>query len=126
MMTFRPLLVLPSEFTVVKADGGMGVPSFWVRLKNTVGFCPGAVLVTEAISALTPFSCVDLAGTVCASMIEASHSPPLVGTWQVAQALSSAEAPAGWFSPVAKLTSSWQDWHAARVGKANQLEACVA
>src|SRR5277367_1107367 len=102
MMTFSPLLVLPSELVVVKADGGMGVPSFCVRVKTTVGFCPGAVFVTEAIAAFTPFSCADLNGTVCASMTEAFHSPPLVGVWHVAHWLSSTCTPAGWLAPVAK------------------------
>ena len=46
--------------------------------------------------------------------------------WQDAQALSSACGPAGWFAPVAKSTSSWHDWHAARPGLAYQLGACVA
>src|SRR5262252_2349254 len=121
MMTFRPLLVLPSLLVVVKAEGGMGVPSFCVMLKTTVGFCPGPVFDTDTICALTPFSCVDLVGTVWAPMTEASHSRVPCGWWQVAHALSSAWGPPGWFRPVVKLTSSWQDWQAARFGNAYQL-----
>ena len=78
-MTFNPLLVLPSEFVVVNVDGGIGVPSFWLMLKTTVGFWPGAEFVTETILTLTPFSCFYLYGTVWASMTAAFHSLLFVG-----------------------------------------------
>ncbi len=53
------LRLLPPE-SVVKAEGGTGVPSFSVMRKVTVGCWPGAAFETETISAFRPFSCVDL------------------------------------------------------------------
>src|SRR5450631_48973 len=60
--------------------------------------------------------------------MEASHSWPPCGTWQLAHCVSSAcgRPTVVWLAPVTKLTSSWQEAQAARLGNVYQLEACVA
>src|SRR5262245_54164176 len=111
----RMLRSLP-PLEVVNEDGGTAVPSFSVIRKVTVGFCPGREFVTETISLCSPFSCFDSDGITCAPRIEASQSRSPTGRWQLAHCESSGCGPAGWFAPVTKSTSSWQDPHAVRDG----------
>src|SRR5690242_7346732 len=58
-------------------------------------------------------------------MMEASNSRSPWGTWQLAHTASVC-GPAGWFSPVVKLTSSWQEPHAAELGRVYQMLASAA
>src|SRR5262249_35181459 len=99
-------------------------PSLLVSLKTMVGFLPMATSFTSTIAALMPLSCVEFCGSRCAPLMETPNSSPS-GLWQLAHALSSACAPAGWFLPVGKSTSSWQEPHAARLGLVYQTSDCA-
>src|SRR6185369_5031052 len=101
------------------------VPSPFLMAKVTVGFLPGAASVTLTMLAVRPLSCFEATGRTCAPLIEASNSLPLSGTWQLAQALSSAWMPPTWFAPVAKLMLSWQEPHALRDGLVNHTSFCA-
>src|SRR5215469_2009722 len=70
-------------------------------------------------------SAVSLA-TTCAPKIEASNGRSPFGEWQVAHWLSSGWNPPTCLVPVAKLTSSWHDPQAARVGLVIKNDACAA
>src|SRR5450432_306468 len=58
--------------------------------------------------------------------MEASNSSSPCGKWQPEHWASDACGRFTWLAPVAKLISSWQEPHAARLGLVNQLSACVA
>src|SRR5262245_12898675 len=101
--------------------GGTTLPSLSVIRKFTVGFCPGPVLLKLMRSNFGRRSCSDLYSAMWEPAIEASYSNSPSGLWQRAHCASFGEAPAAWPAPVAKLTSSWHEPQAARVGLSSQL-----
>src|SRR5260370_2451609 len=102
-----------------------GLPALSEALNVTAGALPGVALSTFRICRLTPGSVVELLGTTCAPGIEASKSYVAWETWQFLHWLSSNCGRFTWFSPLAKLTSSWQEPQAAREGLVFQLSACL-
>src|SRR5262245_50718147 len=94
--------------------------------KTTVGCWPGAALETETISAFRPFSCVDLWGTVCAPMTEASNSRSPWGWWHDAHAESSTCGPPVWVALGPNVVPSWQEAQAAFEGYVYQTFDWVA
>src|ERR1051326_3687334 len=101
------------------------LPSPFVTLYVTAGFCPGFRFVTLTTDALRPLSCDDFVSIVCPPLTEASNSCPLSGRWQVEQAESSACGPPGWLAPVVQSMSSWHEPHAARDGFVYQTKNCA-
>ncbi len=95
-------------------------------VKVTVGFCPAPPLVTDTKVKFKPVMVFDWSGTVCAPMMEASNSPASCGIWHCVHWLSSVCGRFTWFAPVAKLTLSWQEPHAARVGVVSHALVCAA
>ena len=83
------------------------------------------MFVTERIVAFRPLSCFDRYGNRVRALDGGVElRSPLSGTWQVAQALSSACGPPGWFAPVTQSMLSWQAPHGARAGFVYQTSDC--
>src|SRR5277367_6806700 len=97
-------------------ESGIPLPFLSRTVKETTGALPAMPPVTLVMFTASPFSRDDVVGATCAPTMDASKSISPCGMWQVLHSLSSNCGPPGWLTPVAKLTSSWHDPQAARVG----------
>src|ERR1043165_8668788 len=98
-----------------------GTPALSLTWIVTVGELPALAFSTFSTCITTPGQDAELSGMVCAPGIEASNSAPVPELWQPLHCLSSGCARFRWFAPVSKLTSSWHDPQAARLGLVFQL-----
>src|SRR5579884_700040 len=114
---------------------GTPFPALSCTVNETVGALPAVPFATLVIFTSNPairvsgfcgyVSAVSV-GTTCAPLIDASNGISPCGIWHVEQSLSSNCGPPGWFTPVAKFTSSWHDPQASRLGVVRNAVAWVA
>src|SRR3972149_10957025 len=103
--------------------GAMAAPLLSVPLKLPTGEPSATAPSTLTISNFTPLTVLEVVGMTCEPVTEASNSSPS-GTWQAAHFVSSF-LPPPWFSPVPRLTSSWQAVQAAVFGAVLKLSLCA-
>ena len=112
---------------MVKLLIGMPAPALLsLTVKVTVGVFPAVPLVTLTRPKLRPPSSGAWSAMVCAPTMEASNDTAPCGMWQVAHCCRLACAPPAWLAPVAKLTLSWQEPHAAAPGVVIHALVCAA